>query len=299
MHTFQQDTFTDDLDSQEILEINGLDIFGLLSAFGTDLNPKECKFHFAKSPKQLDIDRFSIREEYKDFQSYQTARNFERKFIISFYQRGDSWMFAGVWKTISHRENLRDGQKTHFIYDTEFVESSAQLERRLVVQWPNRFRNSYPTGEKLAHGLKFEKILGLPDTLGHFPGYASVQLSLYAIKMLIENPSQGVEWEIALKNVPGIYMIADQSNGRLYVGAAYGENGLWQRWSAYAATGHGGNKQLMELVKDKGFDYSIENFVISLLWYGGAAVSDEDVFAKESFWKNALLTREFGNYNSN
>lgn len=152
---------------------------------------------------------------------------------------------------------------------------------------------------KLAKGLIFEKILEFPDALGRFPGYASIKLSLRAIKTLIQNPSQSVEWETALKYVPGVYLITDQTNGSLYVGSAYGKEGIWQRWSTYATNGHGGNKKLQEIVRAHGSKYPIENFVISLLWYGGSSVSDDEVLAKESFWKEALLSRSFGNYNTN
>ena len=52
---------------------------------------------------------------------------------------------------------------------------------------------------------------------------------------------QEAGWKAALSNVQGIYLIADQANGRLYVGSAYGAGGIWQRWMSYALTGHGEN----------------------------------------------------------
>lgn len=137
-----------------------------------------------------------------------------------------------------------------------------------------------------------------PTRLGRFPGYGAIKLSLEAIRQLIKYPERSIEWKTALSNVPGVYLLADKQNGKLYVGSAYGESGLWQRWETYAKTGHGNNKELRDVVNKSDPEYPFQNFVFSLLWYGGAAVSAEEVLHKESFWKEALMTREFG-YNAN
>lgn len=39
----------------------------------------------------------------------------------------------------------------------------------------------------------------------------------------------------------GVYVIHDTETGEPYVGSAYGDTGIWQRWSNYALTLHGGN----------------------------------------------------------
>lgn len=295
----EENDLVENLEDDLTPEVGGFDLFELLAIFGTKLDPQKCKFHFAKSKLQKHIDGFSARSSFKEFQEYQTARNFKREFIVSFYLQNGFWMFAGVWKSLSVEEVLRPNKKSHFRYTTEFVSSSTPLERRLIVKWFDRFRHSYPTGEKLAKGLHLHSILELPDTLGHFPGYASIKLSLSAIKRVVENPGLSTEWRTALESVPGVYVISDISNGHLYVGSATGSSGIWQRWVNYANTGHGGDIELIELVKNNGDQYPFDNFIFSLLWYGGTAASDEEVFVKESFWKIALLSREFGNYNAN
>lgn len=289
---------TENSKNSEEVQTGGFDLFGLLAVFGTDINPKECKFHFAKTLSQKTRDGFATRNRFKEFQDIQRTRNFEKKYIVSFYEFGDSWMFSGVWESLGCCEKIGENKKSYFQYETKFVESSAPLERRLVVNWPKRFRNSYPNGKTLADGLELRTIYEEPNTLGRFPGYSSVRLSLQAIGDLI-NGRQATEWETALKNVPGVYLITDQSNGRLYVGSAYGEEGLWQRWGCYVKTGHGENKKLKEICKAHGNNYAMDNFVISLLWYGGTAVSDEEVISKENFWKDTLRSRDFENYNAN
>ena len=55
----------------------------------------------------------------------------------------------------------------------------------------------------------------------------------------------------------------NKNNGKEYVGSACGGCGIWNRWKDYVADGHGGNKELKKIVKDKGFEY-IQNTFITL-----------------------------------
>ncbi len=103
--------------------------------------------------------------------------------------------------------------------------------------------------------------------------------------------------ECALSNVSGVCLITDTHAGKQYVGSAYGGEGIWQRWCAYAKSGHGGNKELRELLHAKGRDYC-HHFQYAMLEVLDLNVSDEYALKRESHWKNALLTREFG-YNRN
>ena len=73
---------------------------------------------------------------------------------------------------------------------------------------------------------------------------------------------------------------------------------LLQRWSNYAANGHGGNKELVELVSEKGFDYVKQYFQYSILENYNAKIDDHVVLKRESWWKETLQSRQFG-YNSN
>lgn len=104
-----------------------------------------------------------------------------------------------------------------------------------------------------------------------------------------DNPS----WRAALANVAGVYVITDGETGNQYVGSVYGGIGLWQRWTAYAKTGHGGNRELRELLRNEGDDYAT-NFQFSLLEVCDINANQEYVIARESHWKDVLMTREFG-----
>ena len=132
-------------------------------------------------------------------------------------------------------------------------------------------------------------------TVGDFPGYQEVCLSYSRLKIVVK---QNLDtWRGALSNMKGVYLITDQASGRMYVGSATGNDGLWQRWSNYVKTGHGGNRDLKKVLKSKGKDY-VDNFQYSLLEVADSRVTDDYVLERESFWKNVLASREFG-YNAN
>ena len=91
---------------------------------------------------------------------------------------------------------------------------------------------------------------------------------------------------VTLSNVNGIYLIRDKSSGKLYVGSAYGGNGIFGRWKNYASTGHGGNKEFYNL--------EARNFEFSILEILPSTLSAEEAIQRESRWKIKLGTRENG-----
>jgi hypothetical protein len=70
---------------------------------------------------------------------------------------------------------------------------------------------------------------------------------------------------------------------------------LWQRWTTYAITGHGGNEELKTLLKDKGESYKF-NFQFSILEICDfRSIVDE----RERYWKTALQSNVPFGYNKN
>ena len=107
------------------------------------------------------------------------------------------------------------------------------------------------------------------------------------------------DWVSALESQKAVYLITDTNNGKLYVGSATSDNGmLLKRWKEYVETGHGGNKNLIQLVNEKGMDYIQNYFQYSILENYNSTISDELILERESWWKEVLKTRIFG-YNAN
>lgn len=126
-----------------------------------------------------------------------------------------------------------------------------------------------------------------------FPGYDKVRLSYNQLETIIKRHKK--DWIAALENQKAVYLITDTNTGKLYVGSAYGENGmLLQRWKNYVNTGHGGNIELQNL----SFEYIKKYFQYSILENYNAKVDKHIILERESWWKDTLGSRTFG-YNSN
>ena len=144
-------------------------------------------------------------------------------------------------------------------------------------------------------GFYISEILPQKLSVEEFPGYNSVSISFRKLQIIINQNIQS--WYGALSNIKGVYLITDNKTGKLYVGSATGDSGIWQRWADYVKSGHGGNKDLKVLLKSKGINYR-ENFQYALLEIADAHSSDEYIIQRETYWKDVLRTRVFG-YNSN
>jgi GIY-YIG catalytic domain len=98
-------------------------------------------------------------------------------------------------------------------------------------------------------------------------------------------------WKTVFAQWRGIYYIYDSSDGKAYVGSAYGANNLMGRWLNYAASGHGGNSQLLK--RDP------KNFRFSILQRVSPDMSQEDVVSLENSWKQRLHSRKPHGLNDN
>ncbi len=252
------------------------------------------KIHCATGENPTPLEAF-FAGDFEEWQRWQTRRNFECDHIVSLIHLGESkWLFAGVYKVLGVKRRKWRGMD-HFYYSTREVSGLDHLTGRVIVEFEKNFRASYLRGPKYIDRLVVSEIRPRRLSIGDFPGYNSVLLSHASLRLVIreEIPS----WKSALSSVSAIYVIADRATGKLYVGSAYGEGGLWQRWAHYAATGHGGNRALRELLASKGRAYA-ENFQYSILEVCDLNVNQDFIAERETYWKNVLCSREFG-YNEN
>ncbi len=229
---------------------------------------------------------------FKKWQEYQTQRNFQCKMVISLIElRRDKWLFAGVYKILGHKK-VSD---KHIDYSTALLAGQDDLIGRIVVHHNRIGRASYLIGKQDGGEFEVAEILPTRLTIENFPGYNSVCISNTRLQSIIE---QGVQtWHGALSSVKGVYLITDNSCGKQYVGSAVGSSGIWQRWSDYANDGHGGNKELKAVLKEKGVDHK-NHFQYSILEIADTHSTDDQIRSRETFWKEVLRSKEFG-YNSN
>lgn len=204
----------------------------------------------------------------------------------------DKWLLTTI-KHITRDLGILGGVS----YEGEEIEEYKPLFGRVIVQYHKTSQSQCRYFSELQDEFVVNQIL--PDKFDgeDFPGYDKVRLSFSQLETIITR--QKKDWVSALSNQKAVYLITDKNNGKLYVGSATSENGmLLQRWSNYVHDGHGGNKELKELVKNFGFDYVKKHFQYSILENYNAKVDDHIILARESWWKETLQSRTWG-YNSN
>lgn len=101
-------------------------------------------------------------------------------------------------------------------------------------------------------------------------------------------------WRAALANVKGVYLITDSATGKLYVGKADGEDGIWGRWRTYAATTHGGNVALRKEFGIEALSGRKYDLRFSILEIADLHAMSSEIAARENHLKEVLLTRIHG-----
>ncbi len=151
--------------------------------------------------------------------------------------------------------------------------------------------------EKYIKDMVVSEILQRPYSGEAFPGYECINHDFSSLRTVFE--TERPDWKAALQNVKGVYVITDRANGKRYVGSAYGDSGIWARWSCYIGTGHGWNDELTTLIGQKGEAYAVKNFQMSLLEYRPMKTDDSAILEREGFWKEVMISRGKYGYNKN
>lgn len=240
---------------------------------------------YKTNPDEVNVTWFLWHDDRRYFDVGQTA-------ICLLKLRGDQWLLTTI-KKITRLLDVTDGVG----YDADEVKEYEQYFGRLVVEYHNPCRTMGRKYENVMDELEVVQILNEQYTGNEFPGYENVRLSYPLLKNIVDRQLPG--WVDALRNQKAVYLITDTKTGKMYVGSATSQTGmLLQRWSSYAADGHGGNIELRELVKQQGLDYVKENFQYSILENYNARMDDGYILKRESWWKETLCTRTHG-YNKN
>lgn len=205
--------------------------------------------------------------------------------FIGLYKVGDHrpLTYTQFWRVPAYQEMKKFGMRgfvegsrpSVLWFDLTITDFYKKWQGKLVVEWPpppikwSRFANraKFPINAISADSVLHE---AMPDWKDCTWSWAE----------LGKLPSK---WRETLRQWRGVYYIFDQSDGKGYVGAAYGKDNIFGRWENYAASGHGGNVLLRER--------SPENFVLSILERVSPDMEASDVIELETTWKNRLRTR--------
>lgn len=224
---------------------------------------------------------------------YGKQRNFSPgQLVLSFVRmRDNEWLFTSAAEIVEVPENT--------FAKVKIIDKYKPLFGRLVIELikGNTFARYTFNLSKYIKYTNVKEIL--PSIYGgqDFPGYDKVRISFKQLESIIKLGKR--DWIASLENQKAVYLLTDKTNGKMYVGSATSGYGmLLQRWRSYIDNGHGGNKELKELVIEKGFDYIKTNFHYSILENYNSKIDDNIILERESWWKDILQTRKYG-YNLN
>lgn len=208
--------------------------------------------------------------------------------ICLFKLSWNTWLLSTI-KEVTHELGVYNGVN----YLGENLEDYHPYFGRVVVNYHKTHQTQVVFLKNFIDKMEVQQILPSRFDGIDFPGYDKVRLSYEQLSIITTRRKQ--DWVAALENQKAVYLIADTSSGKQYVGSAYGENGmLLQRWTNYVDNGHGGNKLLKEVVAGLGFDYVKQNFQYTILENYNARVDKSIILSRESWWKESLGSRAFG-----
>lgn len=237
---------------------------------------------------EVDVVKESVKTHNPD--SCKRFKNSDIVFCFIPYSSSKDWLLVNAYKVLDDSKFLIDA-------DEDSLTEYAPFFGRLVVHFEDKGRNVVVRNEDIINSINIKAILERPynELSEDFPGYENIDLSWDDLRRVLGFRN----WQTALKNQKAVYLITDTATNKRYVGSAYGDTMLLGRWHSYAKNGHGHNKELKALVEENGLEYVKNNFRYSVLDIYKSTTDDDTIIARESWWKNILLTRGDYGYNAN
>ncbi len=269
----------------------------LLKSYGVDPQCVRVVRHGNKEINVLDVFQ-NNKERFNQYCSWQKENKYGKSKYLAVFApaRGTTSLFLGMWAVEGVTKNNELQKKhlrmlvkndlpqhwfgEHVYYHLKITELMSDLSERLVIEWGKSTLNWVQIKDKNIVQIKPK------NSIDDFSSYDDIQLSYSDLKKLMRDSDSNTSWVNALSSVNGVYLILNKTDGRLYVGSAYGKDGILGRWSAYSKSGHGDNKLLKAL--------DPENFEFSVLEITPLVMSIDEVIDRENRWKVRLATREFG-----
>lgn len=238
------------------------------------------------------------RDRPSEFERYQSAQRTDRRsYYASRYWAGfvvppdGSTLFVGLyeidgydpvtaeWVDPLSRATAAQMDRELDIYRYRRIPEFDHLIGCLKVEWGTGARTWAQKAGSNSGNKPITELLPAfrePD----FPGFTAFIGNLGGL------PSLPLTWIAALSAARGVYLLTCPRTREQYVGSAYGVDGLWGRWQAYVATGHGGNVAL------KSRDPS--DYQVSVLEVAGSSATTDEIMAMETLWKAKLQSRDMG-----
>jgi hypothetical protein len=166
-----------------------------------------------------------------------------------------------------------------------------ELVKDFYPEWKGRLMLSWPPPERSWWRRAHKNVMSVSAILED-TGLVNVNQDWESL-VLTYNELQAMPKKLRtiISQWRGIYYIFDTSDGKGYVGSAYGNDNILGRWMNYAETGHGGNKLLR--------NRNPEKFEFSILQRVSPDMDPEEIIRLENTWKKRLHTRDKFGLNDN
>lgn len=268
-------------------------LFDILGLQDPRVTLENSKVHLATHNGTDNPLRVYFEGKFDEWQSWQNKRNFTKPFVVSLIQlpERDRWLYVGAYAV--KNDEWIEARKEYW-YTLEPMPTCADLGGRLVVDFARSGRASYVLAASFGSQMAVHELRPERMHLEEFPGFKKVDLEWPDLEVVVRQNT--TSWRTALSNVAGVYLISDPVDGKLYVGSATGEGGIWARWCQYV-DGHGNNIELLKLIGQLGKERA-RAFRFSILEIADVHASRDEILERESHWKRVLLTRSHG-YNAN
>lgn len=200
------------------------------------------------------------------------------------------WVLITVGKILESRS-------VNQICEYESIEKYNGMLGRLFIELATgkRFGFSY----NLKTYIDMAKVISIDDknkNVVEFKGFNQVYLDYNELCLILSDENS--DYYKILSNIKGVYCLTDRATGKLYIGSAYGNDGIAGRWKEYMSTFDGGNKKLIDLKNKMDDKYIKKFFTFTLIEFFGMNISSEYVLERENYWKKVFNTIEKG-YNCN
>jgi hypothetical protein len=190
-----------------------------------------------------------------------------------------------AYQELKSRYGLRGfgGDRPYLLwFDLEITGFYDDWRGKLVVEWPQPPIRWWRWADKAKFPISPEWV----DNALHedMPDWKAC---IWSCAELDELPNK---WRETLRQWRGIYYIFDGSDGKGYVGAAYGRDNILGRWERHVRVG-GDSVYLRKR--------SPQNFTFSILQRVSPDTIPDEVFSLEKSWKDRLHTRWPSGLNDN
>lgn len=217
-------------------------------------------------------------------------------FVVFLGEEHSECRFIGVFKNEGVSYSTIEGFS---VYNIKELEGFEALKDRVVIEWGKGTLSWMQNWSTTKEVIRIEQAKVMDD-IPYFTRYEDVVLSLPQLRKVVEDK----EWKSKLECLNCVYLILDKATGKQYVGVTYKDmkqgvkNGILNRWTEYAKTGHGGNKRLVELLSKEGINYAEQNFQWTILETLPLNVTPKVAIDRETLYKEKFGTRDHG-YNEN